>query len=1313
MEKLSEDAAVGALGSHVLFKLDGDDALVKRGDAAAVTAKVVDALGCDGEATRVFRHAGKHEAAHAAFGLDLWYEVACEAEGPVEGDPSEQCEDSPSWYQGTKKSKTCAWVAEKPASRCKDTVQSKDGVAAGVACPVACDACPADGDDSAADESRSQPVDGPVNKCADSPSWYQGTKNSKTCAWVGKSPAKRCKDTVKSSDGVTASVACPEACDACPADGTKKSKTCAWVAEKPASRCKDTIKSSDGVTASDACPEACDACPADVGDAPKPTPKPTPKPAPKPTPKPTPAPEDEPSCADSPSWYQGTKKSKTCAWVAEKPKSRCKDTIKSRDGVTASVACPEACDACPADVGDAAPCEDSPTWYQGKKTTRTCAWVAKKPEKYCAFESRAKVPASAACPVACDSCPGRPGRRLAAARQYAAVADSQSVYDALRRFLDSDAHDGVVIVEPELDYATSFTPDDPGLNTQSHYDAINLREAWDLTTGDPNVVVQVLDTGIELDHPDLQLNIWTNPADPGNGVDDDFNGYVDDCHGYNHADDTARTSSTTGTARTRRHHRRRRNNGVGVAGVAGGDGRQLGRARGSVGFGKTRNGGFAGAPCSTPSTYNAKSGIVVFAAGNSNSESAYYPGYYEGAVAVAAVKNSGVRADFSNYGDWIEIAAPGVSVYSTLTGSTYGYASGTSMAAPHVAGMLALGMAVDITFPRDGLLSCAYDTAMPIDDLNPDYEEKLAHAAAHAAADQPSHGASYGEADGQTVGRAYAHAVERADARAYGEAQSLADLCALRGADAAAHAAPTASPTPTAADARADARRRPRRRRAADARADARAVERADASPTCEIPCADSTSWYQGWNEGRTCSWVAKAPNNRCDRESKDGVTASDACPVACDTCPEACATHEPTPEPTADPTEAPSAAPSTAKPSADPTAAPTGAPTEAPSRRRPRPDGRAHGAPTAAPGAPTSSSTETPSAAPTALVTDPPSAAPSADPTAAPTARPSAPTAAPTAVATDPPRDDPPRDDPPRDDPPRDDPPREALPTPAPSSYWGDDDTFFASYSYSFDFDDDWLKPTARPTAVVTDAPTVAPSVKPTAKPSARPSAKPTTPAPTVRPSLDWGDDDHFGMGSYSYSFGWPDGDDNWLEPTALPTVKPVAPSPAPLDWGDDDHFGMGSYSYSFGWPDGDDNWLEPTGAPSPSSRPRRRRRRRPPTSKPTAAPTSKLTLAPTPAPSPEPTSKPIAPKPTSRPTTDWSTPDDDVFSYSYSYGGHDWDDDWVGTKCACSAFYNGADAEDEFLCVKKSNGVCRPPNGGDGLCPGDHDMCSNKHRG
>ncbi|KAH8064423.1 serine-type endopeptidase [Aureococcus anophagefferens] len=286
-----------------------------------------------------------------------------------------------------------------------------------------------------------------------------------------------------------------------------------------------------------------------------------------------------------------------------------------------------------------------------------------------------------------------------------ALADSQSVYDALRRFLDSDAHDGVVVVEPELDYATSFTPDDLS-GPQSHYDAINLRDAWDLTTGDPNVVVQVLDTGIELAHPDLQQHL----DEPGRDL---------------------RQRPTTASASRASPAATARDSGVKLAV--------------SVGFGKTRNGGFAeallygadnGAQISSNSwgytspgvfsqsvlnaidCYNAKSGIVVFAAGNENSESAYYPGYYEGAVAVAAVKNSGVRADFSNYGDWIEIAAPGVSVYSTLTGSTYGYASGTSMAAPHVAGVLALGMAVDPAFSRDDLLSCAYDTASPVDELN-------------------------------------------------------------------------------------------------------------------------------------------------------------------------------------------------------------------------------------------------------------------------------------------------------------------------------------------------------------------------------------------------------------------------------------------------------------------------------------------------------------------------------------------------------------------------------------------------------------------
>jgi hypothetical protein len=123
--------------------------------------------------------------------------------------------------------------------------------------------------------------------------------------------------------------------------------------------------------------------------------------------------------------------------------------------------------------------------------------------------------------------------------------------------------------------------------------------------------------------------------------------------------------------------------------------------------------------------YNAVNGIVVFAAGNSNSELDYYPGFYSATVAVSAVEDNGVRASFSNYGDWIEISAPGVSVYSTMMGTSYGYASGTSMACPHIAGVLALGKSFSPTIANDVLLDCLYNTAMDIDPDNGAYAGKL------------------------------------------------------------------------------------------------------------------------------------------------------------------------------------------------------------------------------------------------------------------------------------------------------------------------------------------------------------------------------------------------------------------------------------------------------------------------------------------------------------------------------------------------------------------------------------------------------------
>jgi hypothetical protein len=286
-------------------------------------------------------------------------------------------------------------------------------------------------------------------------------------------------------------------------------------------------------------------------------------------------------------------------------------------------------------------------------------------------------------------------------------------------------------------------------------------------SGSPAVIVGVTDSGMDMSHPDLQRNRWRNlgeiscPANNeteccSNGVDDDDNGFVDDCYGYNFADNNSVLlgSDSHGT-HVAGIVAADSNNGVGVAGTAGGDENQPGALLMTLTcFGKTENSGFAesivyaadhGAAISQnswsyaePGVYDksvhdaidyfnanassrviADGGLVIFAAGNGGSDSAYYPGAYNGAVAVASLSAFSAQAsDFTSYGDWVNISAPGGSILSTVVDGSYARMSGTSMACPYVSGVLALLISYTPNMDRQEYLNCMQSTATNIDSDN-------------------------------------------------------------------------------------------------------------------------------------------------------------------------------------------------------------------------------------------------------------------------------------------------------------------------------------------------------------------------------------------------------------------------------------------------------------------------------------------------------------------------------------------------------------------------------------------------------------------
>jgi len=340
-------------------------------------------------------------------------------------------------------------------------------------------------------------------------------------------------------------------------------------------------------------------------------------------------------------------------------------------------------------------------------------------------------------------------------------------------------HEGRVIplaetgAAPQTRAAVGFN--DPHLGKQWHYintgdksiyskikagADVNCDEAWKLCTGDPRVIVAVVDDCVQWDHPDLAANMWTNTAElnGSEGRDDDSNGYADDIHGFNFVDNTTLTISTKGDAPDHGTHvagtvAAVNNNGTGVAGIAGGSGKNDGVKIMSCQIFHDKDGGDAatsakaikyaadngaaiiqcsyGYPAGSVTSDAAYSsgasaekqaidyfiakqncaavsgGLAIFAAGNDLTGISGYPGAYRDYISVTAMSCDYTPAYYTNYGPGCNIAAPGGDAYqsyleniktgasevlSTVNGGKYGYMQGTSMACPHVSGVAALGL---------------------------------------------------------------------------------------------------------------------------------------------------------------------------------------------------------------------------------------------------------------------------------------------------------------------------------------------------------------------------------------------------------------------------------------------------------------------------------------------------------------------------------------------------------------------------------------------------------------------------------------------
>ena len=304
---------------------------------------------------------------------------------------------------------------------------------------------------------------------------------------------------------------------------------------------------------------------------------------------------------------------------------------------------------------------------------------------------------------------------------------------------------------------------------------IQLFEAWNYSTGSSNVIIKTIDSGVEVNHPDLRDALWVNPEPGSSGYPNDINGWnffnqnndINDIQGHG--------THVAGTFAAQN------NNGIGVAGIAGGDGinngiqlmtlrlfvgsQSSGAAQTAAAFvygadngavisnnswGYSSEGNFPAAVKDGIDYFidNAgfdengnvvgpmAGGIVIFAAGNSNVEGNYFPAAYERVISVAATNHNDTKSYYSNFAEWVTLSAPGGEIFTTTSiggimstdiesRGLYRFRQGTSMATAVVSGIVGLMVSYRPGLSNEEITDALMNSLVDISEMNMQHEGKI------------------------------------------------------------------------------------------------------------------------------------------------------------------------------------------------------------------------------------------------------------------------------------------------------------------------------------------------------------------------------------------------------------------------------------------------------------------------------------------------------------------------------------------------------------------------------------------------------------